>query len=106
MLQLFIALPRTTKKISDSTIEDGEILPGRIRHQNLTTEEAEKESRSEANSESLENRRLKETNELPPTLVTIIEKEKPVKIAAIRQHLQNIEAERIDVIDSEEYLEC
>ena len=47
------------KNISDSTIEDGDILPGRITHQNLTTEEAEKKSRSEANSESLENRRLR-----------------------------------------------
>ena len=61
---------------------------------------------SEANAESSENQRPKEINELSPTLVTIIarlEKEKSDKIASIRQHLQNIEVEKIDIIDSPEY---
>ena len=104
--------PVTNNEISESIIEDGCILPQRITHQDLTTEEAEKEGspaclvKTEANTESLGNRRSTEINELLPTLATIIEKEKPDKISATRQHLQNIEAERIEVIDSEEYQGC
>ena len=102
--------PVTNNECSEPNAEDGNILRERIAHHTLSTEKAEKQNslaclvKSEENTESSENGRPEEiTESSSPALVTILarlEKEKPDKIAAIGQQLQNIEAERIDVIDN------